>query len=59
MEDIRSILGLYDIIPTTQSYESVPVNAPDTFDANEKWPSWKIAIKNQGQCGSCWAHALA
>ena len=31
------------------------VALPDAFDSRTKWPSCIGAIRDQGQCGSCWA----
>jgi cathepsin B len=33
------------------------VNAPESFDSRTQWPQCKTIgdIRNQGQCGSCWA----
>jgi len=28
---------------------------PDSFDSRDAWPNCKGAIRDQGQCGSCWA----
>jgi len=35
---------------------SIP-SAPEAFDAREKWPSCIHPVRNQGNCGSCWAFA--
>lgn len=32
---------------------------PDTFDARDVWGSLILPVRDQGQCGSCWAHAVA
>eukprot|EP00940_MAST-03C_sp_MAST-3C-sp2_P002582 g2582.t1 len=36
-------------------YEEDAAEIPDTFDAREEWPSCVHGIRNQGDCGSCWA----
>jgi len=43
-------------IKTVNSGEVVPSNdLPDNFDSRTKWPSCIHPIRDQGQCGSCWA----
>jgi cathepsin B len=32
---------------------------PDSFDARQKWPQCIHPIRNQAQCGSCWAFAAS
>jgi len=34
-------------------------NLPDEFDARVKWPDYIHPIRNQKQCGSCWAFSAA
>ena len=31
------------------------LTVPDAFDAREQWPKCVHAIRDQQQCGSCWA----
>ncbi|OQV22591.1 putative Cathepsin B [Hypsibius exemplaris] len=64
----RAMLGAR--FPTAAEAASLPVRKqqartravlPATFDARTQWPSCTIIadIRNQGQCGSCWANVGA
>merc|ERR1719191_1981684 len=50
---------------TTEHNEGVLAlleSLPNPFDARENWPHCKSVInhvRNQGLCGSCWAHTIA
>jgi cathepsin B len=35
--------------------DTEPVNAPTAFDSRTQWPNCIHAIRDQKQCGSCWA----
>ena len=38
--------------------EEGPAPLPESFDAREEWPECAAiigAVRNQGDCGSCWA----
>jgi len=36
-----------------------PANLPDTFSYGDKWPTCVGPVRDQAQCGSCWAFALS
>jgi len=36
-----------------------PMDLPDSFDSRTKWPTCIHPIRNQAQCGSCWAFAAS
>ena len=58
-DDLLSYFGYAEIGPvTTDANEEQLVSdaLPDHFDCREKWGNCIHAIRNQGRCGSCWAH---
>ena len=42
-----------------RSKDSAKLTIPENFDARVQWPTCIKPIRNQGNCGSCWAFALA
>lgn len=40
-------------------YDGLANGVPTSFDARTEWPNCTHAIRNQQQCGSCWAHAAS
>jgi len=63
---IKSLLGLStkylkdtSNIPVSNTFSSSEAALPENFDSREKWPECIHPIRNQGHCGSCWAHAAS
>jgi len=57
MDEARQLLGAVPFAaPNTHVDKSpVQINAPDSFDSRKQWPNCIHGIRDQGQCGSCWA----
>jgi len=62
---VKSLLGLSTAtlkdtsdIPEGETF-SLGEALPENFDSREKWPECIHPIRNQGHCGSCWAHAAS
>lgn len=58
--DLRSLLGT--IVKTTKPTEvdlGENCDAPESFDGRVQWPSYVHRIRNQENCGSCWAFAAS
>lgn len=56
LKDIIHLFGTH--VPWNSDIPKVTVHAsniPDSFDARQKWGSCVHPIRNQAQCGSCWA----
>jgi cathepsin B len=49
------MLGTF-IVPVNKAYPQGQVVAtPTNFDARTQWPNYIHAVRDQQQCGSCWA----
>ena len=52
----RPVLDLFNRQPLGQAD---PIDLPKHFDAREEWPDCIGPVRNQGECGACWAFAAA
>lgn len=65
VDQVKSLMGLSsislkdtsDIEETNNKYQADSL--PENFDSRQKWPNCIHAIRDQGHCGSCWAHAAS
>ncbi len=53
-----SPLSLKDTSDVAYNFD-LTVDLPEHFDSREQWPDCIHEIRNQGHCGSCWAHAAS
>jgi len=62
MEAAR-LMGVRSMVPTGQTpiktHNVAVEDIPESFDARKQWPSFIHPIRDQAQCGSCWAFSGA
>ncbi len=64
-EQVKSLLGLRTtFLKDTSEFPEgemfgISLAVSENFDSREKWPECIHSIRDQGQCGSCWAHAAS
>jgi len=58
---LKGLLGLHSISlkDTTDMPYNKDNDLPENFDSRVHWPNCIHAIRDQGHCGSCWAHAAS
>ena len=59
MDQIKALLGTVVQGPAGFPPVEAVVGAPASFDARTQWPGCVHAIRDQQQCGSCWAFAAS
>lgn len=56
IDHLLGLLGTANVVNNdADTYKRPNVAAPDSFDAREQWGDWIHPIRDQAQCGSCWA----
>lgn len=62
-EEILARLGTNEKAPNRLPIKSYPANLkadlPSSFDSRTNWPQCYPPVRDQAQCGSCWAHGAA
>eukprot|EP01113_Clastostelium_recurvatum_P001786 TRINITY_DN10738_c0_g1_i3.p1 TRINITY_DN10738_c0_g1~~TRINITY_DN10738_c0_g1_i3.p1 ORF type:complete len:263 (+),score=49.63 TRINITY_DN10738_c0_g1_i3:35-823(+) len=50
---LGGFLGIRNCV--SKSYSGSSIGIPASFDSRDKWPGCVSPVRDQGQCGSCWA----
>jgi cathepsin B len=60
LKQIKKLLGLKTLPPNQAApLGNTSLALPASFNASAQWPECIHEIRDQGHCGSCWAHAAS
>ncbi len=64
LDEVRGFLGVRrpiyaHAVPQPKISTKPDTSLPDDFDSRKQWPKCFNSIRNQGDCGSCWAMGIS
>lgn len=54
-DELKTLMGAKGFIEDNTPVAMSDDSPPTSFDARTKWPTCTKTVRNQGNCGSCWA----